>query len=500
MDIKVKNYLDQYGVTAAAQVFLAQSQRMFIGGEWVDAALGERIEVIEPTTGRLLTSIPAGTTDDVDMAVTAATDALHGEWGGFSAADREKILWRIADLVEENAQILAEIETVNAGKAIEGCLAVDVAGSVDLLRYMAGWPTKIEGATRSVSVGGDHFACTIKEPVGVVGAIVPWNWPLNMAIWKIAAPLAAGCSLVVKPAQQTSLSLLYFVELCEKAGLPKGALNVVTGSGSRIGGHLAAHPGVRKVSFTGSTPVGRTVGATAVKNLAHCTLELGGKSPMVVFEDADIDRVVAATQQSIFFNAGQVCSGGSRLYVHQSIYDDVIEAVAGRAAKMKIAPGLDPQCEVGPVINQTQFDSILEYIQIGKDEGARLVCGGEAVSGEGYFIRPTVFADCDNQMRIVQEEIFGPVLVVIPFETEEQAIHLANDNEYGLAASVFTKDISRALRLTRRLEAGTVWVNTHDVIDTNLPFGGFKNSGIGKDLGPEQLDHFLETKTVWIEL
>ncbi len=497
----VSNYLDQYNVTETARRFLSQAQRMYVDGTWVEAETGETMEVYEPSTATLLTHIPSGTVGDVDRAVAAARSAFEdGDWARMTPRDRERIMHRIANLIDDNAQTIAEIETVDNGKAIIGCLDADVGGSVETLHYMAGWPTKIEGAIRSVSTPGQHFAYTLKEPVGVVGAIVPWNWPFNMAMWKIAAPLAAGCTIVIKPAQQTSLSLLYFMELCEQAGLPKGVLNVVTGRGSSVGQHLAAHPGVAKVSFTGSTEVGRTVGKAAMEHLAHVTLELGGKSPMVVFEDADIERVVNATQASVFFNAGQVCSAGSRMYVHEAVYDDVVQAVADRAQAMKLAPGLDPKSEMGPVISQQQFESIGNYLQLGEQEGAEVVCGGHTVDGPGYFIQPTVFGRTDNSMRIVQEEIFGPVLVAQSFANEDEAVRLANDNEYGLAASVFTSDVSRAHRVVPRIQAGTVWVNTHDLIESCMPFGGYKNSGIGKDLGPEQLDHFLETKTVWIEL
>jgi phenylacetaldehyde dehydrogenase len=433
--------------------------------------------------------------------VAAARAAFaDSDWSRMTPGDRERLLHRLADLVEQNGQTVGEIETIDNGKAITGCLEADVGGSVELLHYMAGWATKIEGATRSVSTPGQHFAYTLKEPVGVVGAIVPWNWPFNMAMWKIAAPLAAGCTIVVKPAQQTSLSLLYFMHLCEQAGIPKGVLNVVTGKGSVIGQHLAGHPGVDKVSFTGSTGVGRIVGKAAMEHIAHVTLELGGKSPMVVFEDADIERVVNATQASIFFNTGQVCSAGSRMYVHRDIYEDVVQAVAERASAMKLAPGLDPETEMGPVISKEQYDSIGNYLKLGREEGAEVVCGGEVLDRPGYFIQPTVLGRTDNRMRIVQEEIFGPVLVAQAFSDEDEALRLANDNEYGLASSVFTRDISRAHRVVRRIEAGTVWVNTHDLIEGCMPFGGYKHSGIGKDLGPEQLDHFLETKAVWLEL
>ncbi len=499
MDKKVAALIDKYGVTERTLTFLRAPMRQYINGQFVVAA--ESMQVLEPSTGALLAEVPSASTEDVEAAVKAARYAFdEGEWSRWKPAQRERVLHRLADLVEENLQTLAEIESLDAGKAIEGCKAVDIAGSIDLLRYMAGWATKIDGATRPVSVEGEHFAYTLKEPVGVVAAIVPWNWPFNMAIWKLAAPLAVGCTVVLKPAQQTPLSMLFFAELCAEAGLPPGVLNIVSGRGRTIGNDLVSHPTINKVSFTGSTEVGITVGKAAIENINHLTLELGGKSPMLVFEDADIQKVVDATQQSIYFNTGQVCSGGSRLYIHRSIYDQTIAAIAERASNMVVGDTLNPETEMGPAISAGQKQTVMDYIGIGLAEGARLVCGGKDPGGEGYWLQPTLFADCDNSMRIVQEEIFGPVLVAIPFDTEEEVLALANDNIYGLAASIFTRDLSRALRLIPKIESGTVWVNTHDMIDANTPFGGVKQSGIGKDMGPEQLEYFLETKAVWIAL
>lgn len=499
MDKSVLNFIDNFGITDRAREFLGSEKGHFINGQFV--AGGDLMAVLEPCTGGLLTSVLAGTDHEVDAAVAAARAAFDGgEWSRWTPIRRERVLMRLADLVELNLQTLAEIEAIDAGKAISGCKVVDIQGSVDVLRYMAGWATKIDGATRSVSTPGQHFSYTLKEPVGVVAAIVPWNWPFNMGIWKLAAPLAAGCTVVLKPAQLTPLSMIFFAELCIEAGLPPGVLNIVTGRGSTIGDRLTHHPLVDKVSFTGSTDVGIDVGKAAMSRVNHVTLELGGKSPMIVFEDAEIERVVEATQQSIFFNTGQVCSAGSRLYVHRSIYQETVKAVADRAKSMLVGMTLDEQTEMGPAISSAHKASVLEYVKIGIEEGAHLVCGGQDPGGEGFFLQPTVFSECTNGMRIVQEEIFGPVLVIIPFDTEEEVIGMANDNIYGLAASIFTSSISRAHKLIPHIKAGTVWVNTHDVIDANTPFGGVKQSGIGKDLGPEQLQHYLETKMVWITI
>ena len=498
MDQAIKNMMDRYGVTQRTERFLVSEQRMFIDGNFVEAGGGETIDVLEPSTASHLTVVPSGTTDDIDQAVAAARVALRqGPWGKMKPAERERLLLKLADAIEDHAQTLGEIETIDNGKAIGPCIEMDVLGGAELLRYMAGFATKLDGATRQVSIPGDHFAWTYREPVGVVGAIVPWNWPFNMAMWKMAAALAVGCTMVIKPAQQTSLSMLYFAQICEEVGLPPGVINIVTGRGSTIGDYLANHAGIDKVSFTGSTPVGRNVGEAAGRALSPVTLELGGKSPMVALNDADPKAVAAATRWSVYFNAGQVCSAGSRLYAHSAVYDNVVEELAKMTSAMKIAPGLDPDCDMGPVISESAMRGILGYIDKGKAEGAELVFGGKQVDRPGYFVEPTLFAAPDNNLSIVQEEIFGPVLVVLKFDSDEEALRMANDNIYGLAGSIWTQDISRALRYSTELEAGTVWINNHDIVDSNMPCGGFKESGFGKDMGPEQLNYFTRTKAVW---
>jgi phenylacetaldehyde dehydrogenase len=500
MGPKLRNSLKKHGITQEAASFLAESPRMYVDGGFVQGESDATSVLIEPCTGDELLQVGQASLAQVDAAVASARTALEGPWGRLRPSEREALMQRLADLLERDAQILAELEALNAGKALTGCRAVDVGGSIALLRYMAGWATKIEGATRTVSAEGTHFAYTRKEAIGVVAAIVPWNWPLSMAIWKLAAPLAAGCTVVLKPSEITPVSVLYLARLCEEAGFPRGVVNVVTGPGATIGSRLCSYPGIDKVSFTGSTAVGREVGSAAIAHFAHVTLELGGKSPMLVFPDADVARVVEATQRSVFFNAGQVCSAGSRLYVHRAIHDEVVNAIAQRASQMKLGFSLDPRVEMGPVISAKQRDKIAACITQGEAEGATLVCGGKPDRSGGFFIPPTVFVGCDNSMSVVREEIFGPVLAVVPFDDADDPIALANDNDYGLGASVFTADISRALNAVPRIKAGTVWINTHDYVDCCMPFGGFKDSGIGKDLGPEQLAHYLQTKTVWIKI
>jgi len=499
MDPAIESMLRTYGVTPETDAFLRDTQRMYVDGRFVDR--DERIDVTEPATASCLTSLPSASNADVDLAVGAARKALDtGPWAAMKPAERERLLLKLAESIETHAQTLGEIETIDNGKAIGPCIEMDILGAADLLRYMAGFATKLDGATRQVSIPGEHIAWTVRQPIGVVAAIVPWNWPFNMAMWKMAAALAVGCTMVIKPAQQTSLSMLYFARLCEEAGIPEGVINIVTGRGSSIGNYLASHPGVDKVSFTGSTPVGRVVGEAAGRALSPVTLELGGKSPMVVFDDADPKAVAAATRWSVYFNAGQVCSAGSRLYAHASIYDEVVRELEAMTSAMKIAPGLDPACDMGPVISESALASIVGYIDKGKAEGAELIYGGNTPDSPGYFVEPTLFAAHRNDLAIVQEEIFGPVLTIVKFDSDDEAIRLANDNIYGLAASIWTRDISRALRYSAQVDAGTVWINNHDIVDSNMPCGGFKQSGFGKDMGPEQLQYFTRTKAVWITL
>jgi phenylacetaldehyde dehydrogenase len=488
-------------VSEATSTFLAAPKKMLIGANWVDAADGARLEVRNPATGEVFTHVPAGAAADVDRAVRAARSAFEApEWSEMLPARRERLLLRLADLVETHAQQLAEIEALDNGKLVMLARHVDMAMAVDFLRYMAGWATKIEGSTHDVSVPfipqAKFFAYTRKEPVGVVGAIIPWNFPLLMAAWKIGPALAAGCTVVLKPAEETPLSALRLGELILEAGIPAGVVNIVTGLGPTAGAALAAHPGVNKIAFTGSTEVGKHVQRAAIDNMTRVSLELGGKSPVIVLDDADPAQAAAGAAQAIFFNQGQVCTAGSRLYVQKKLFDRVVNDLANIAGKMKLGAGLDPASELGPLVSEQQMQRVCGYIKSGVEQGATVVTGGGRAGDKGYFVKPTVLVGARQDTRVVQEEIFGPVVVALPYDDIDEVVRLANDTMYGLGASIWSNDLSRVHRLIPRIKAGTVWVNCHSMLDASLPFGGFKQSGIGREMGRAALDLFTETKTV----
>ncbi|BAL25323.1 aldehyde dehydrogenase family protein [Azoarcus sp. KH32C] len=485
--------------------FLERQQRMLIGGEWVDAASGETLPVIDPACGEKFTEVPAGGTADIDRAVAAARRAFEsGDWAKMRPVDRERLLLKFADLVEANAQELAEIESLDNGKPVTMARHVDVALVIDFLRYMAGWATKIEGSTMDVSVpiirDREFFGFTRREPVGVVGAIIPWNFPLLMAAWKVAPALATGCTMVLKPAEETPLSALRFAELALEAGYPAGVLNVVTGLGHTAGAALASHKGIEKVAFTGSTEIGKLVGKAALDNMTRVSLELGGKSPVIVLDDADVSQAAAGAAQAIFFNQGQVCTAGSRLFVHKSRFEQVVEGLAGIASSMKIGAGIDPTTQIGPLVSATQQKRVLGYIESGFAEGARAATGGAAGEGAGYFVKPTVLVDTTDDMKVVREEIFGPVVVAMPYDDLDEVARRANDTPYGLAASIWSNDLARVHRLIPKIQAGTVWVNCHNILDNAMPFGGFKQSGIGREMGRAVLDLYTESKSVIMAL
>ena len=476
--------------------FLQHTQHLLIGGKRVPAASGRSFETLDPATEQVITRVAEADAADVDAAVRSARAALDGPWGRMRAADRGQALLRWAELIRRDADALVELESLDSGKPVSAIRRQDLPAVLDTLAYYAGWADKINGQV--VPARPDALTYTVREPVGVVGAIVPWNFPLMIGMWKIAPALACGCTVVLKPAELTPLTALRLGELALEAGLPPGVLNVVPGFGKTAGAALVDHPEVDKVTFTGSPGVGRQILQGAAGNLKRVTLELGGKSANIIFPDADLDAATRAAASAIFFNAGQVCSAGSRILAHESIYDRVVERVATRAALVRLGDPRDAATSMGPVISAGQMKRVLDYIEIGRQEGAQIVTGGVRRGRTGFFVEPTVLTDVDHAMRISQEEIFGPVAAVIRFKDEEEAIRLANGTRYGLAAGVWTADITRGHRFVRRLKAGTVWVNTFGPTDIRLPWGGARDSGFGREHGESAIENFTEPKAVWI--
>jgi aldehyde dehydrogenase (NAD+) len=475
--------------------------RLLIGGEWAGGS--KKFETINPATGEVLTEVVEASRDDVDRAVQAARRAFEdrgGVWRKMSASERGRLIWRLADLVEKNIDELAELETLDNGKPIFESRQVDMLMVVDVLRYYAGLATKIHGET--VNTFETAFTYTLREPVGVVGLIIPWNFPLLLASWKLGPALACGCTVVLKPAEQTPLTTLRLGELAIEAGVPAGVLNIVTG-GPETGKAIVAHPGIDKIAFTGSTAVGKEIMRGAADTLKRVTLELGGKSPNIVFADSEIDNAVKGAINGIFYGKGEVCNAGSRLFVESKVHDELLDKLAARAKKMQPADPLDPKTRLGAIVSQEQMQTVLGYIEAGKKEGAKLIAGGNRVSvdgGKGFFLEPTIFGAVNNDMKIAQEEIFGPVLSVLTFDDVDQVVELANRNPYGLAAAVWTRDVKKAHSVSRRLKAGTVWINTYGLMDAALPFGGYKSSGFGRELGMHAIEHYTELKTVWLNI
>lgn len=485
--------------------FITKPRKLLIGGKWVEAQTGSTFPTFDPATGEILASLAEGTKVDVDLAVQAARSAFeHGPWRKMTPSDRGKLIWKLADLIEKHLEEFAQLESLDNGKPLTVAKVADVPLAVDLFRYMAGWATKIEGNTIPISVpyapGTQYLAYTHREPVGVVGQIIPWNFPLLMAAWKLGPALAVGCTIVLKPAEQTPLSAIRLGELICEAGFPDGVVNVVTGYGETAGAALAAHPDVDKVAFTGSTEVGRLIVNAASGNLKKVSLELGGKSPSLVLNDADLGAGIPGVASAIFFNHGQCCCAGSRLYVEKNIFDQVVDGVADEAQKIKVGPGMDSSTQMGPLVSEEQHQRVLGYLQSGLSEGAEAITGGNRIGEKGYFVEPTVLVNTHSNMKVIQEEIFGPVVCAEPFSDLDEVIQKANHSIFGLAAAIWTKDLGKAHRIAAELRSGTVWINCHNIFDAALPFGGYKQSGWGREMGHEVLELYTESKAVCVKL
>ena len=494
----LKNDLDKLG--PAARNFLSKPRKMLLGGEWHLSSTGEEAVVSDPSSGLPIAQVQQASLRDVDAAVDCAKKALLGPWARTPPAERERLIWRLAGLIEENAQELAELESLDNGKAVSAALGLDIPLAVQLLRYMAGFATKIEGRTFGTSVpympDSRFFAYTQREPVGVVGVIIPWNMPLLFVAWKLGPALASGCTIVLKPASETPLTALRIGELVTEAGFPAGVVNVITGRGSVVGEALATHADVDKIAFTGSTEVGMHLAQICGRAIKPISLELGGKSPVIVLKDADFNVAIPGVIQGIFANSGQVCAAGSRLYVDRSIYEPFLAALSAATENLMVGPGLDPATFMGPLVSKGQKATVCSYIASGIEAGAELLTGGAIEGAEGHYVRPTILANARQDMAVVAEEVFGPVLTASAFDSVDEAVTLANDSIFGLASSVYSQDISLVHRIVPQIQAGTVWVNCHNVFDAALPFGGYKKSGLGREMGEEAIGLYTQVKAV----
>ncbi|MGN7195430.1 aldehyde dehydrogenase DhaS [Bacillus mycoides] len=479
--------------------FLQGTKKLYVNGAFIESASGKTFKTPNPATGETLAIVAEAGREDIHKAVVAARMAFdEGPWSRMSTAERSRLMYKLADLMEEHKEELAQLETLDNGKPIRETMAADIPLAIEHMRYYAGWATKIVGQT--IPVSGDYFNYTRHEAVGVVGQIIPWNFPLLMAMWKMGAALATGCTIVLKPAEQTPLSALYLAELIEEAGFPKGVINIVPGFGESAGQALVNHPLVDKIAFTGSTPVGKQIMRQASKSLKRVTLELGGKSPNIILPDADLSRAIPGALSGVMFNQGQVCSAGSRLFIPKKMYDNVMADLVLYSKKLNQGVGLNPETTIGPLVSEEQQKRVMSYIEKGIEEGAEVLCGGSNPFDQGYFVSPTVFADVNDEMTIAKEEIFGPVISAIPFNDIDEVIERANKSQFGLAAGVWTENVKTAHYVASKVRAGTVWVNCYNVFDAASPFGGFKQSGLGREMGSYALNNYTEVKSVWINL
>jgi aldehyde dehydrogenase (NAD+) len=492
---------DNYEVLTAMSTATVDQKKLLINNEWRPSSSGKTMDVVNPATEEIIASVAAADTADVDAAVAAARAALDGPWGTMSARERGQLVSRIAARLMEKADEVARLETLHNGKPISESRNIEIPAAAECFEYFAGWADKVMGET--IPVKGNYLTYTLREPVGVVAAIVPWNFPLLLAAWKVAPALACGNTVILKPASQTPLTALALGEIATEVGLPPGVLNVITGAGSTVGQALVEHPAIDKIAFTGDTSTGKAIMRSASDTLKKITLELGGKSPNIVLADADLDAALRGATVGIFYGKGEVCAAGSRLLVDRRIKNEFIDKLAARTKKMVAGDPLDPKTRFGAVASKKQLETVLRYIEAGKKEGATLVAGGERTdigTGKGYFVQPTVFADVKSDMTIAREEIFGPVLSAIEFADLDEAIATANDSQYGLAAGVWTRDIKKAHYVARKLQAGTVWINTYNIYDTAAPFGGYKHSGFGREMSAHALEHYTQVKSVWVDL
>lgn len=478
--------------------FIENDIKLFINNEYIESKKNNKFDVYNPANDTVIVQVAEAETEDVDYAVKCAEKAFKGEWSKLIAQERSDLIMKFADLLEQHKEELAYLEALDNGKSYEIALEEDIPSAINQFKYYAGWATKVLGQTTPISP--DYFNYSVHEPVGVVGQIIPWNFPLNMASWKMGAALATGCTIVIKPAEQTPLSLLYAGQLIKEAGIPKGVVNIVSGRGFVTGEAISTHPKIRKIAFTGSTETGKGIMKKAADNVKNITLELGGKSANIIFDDADLSEAVKTSVDGVMFNHGQNCSAGTRIYVQSSIYEEFVGKFIEQTKKIKMGAGTEKGIEMGPLISRKQQQRVENYIKIGVEEGGKIAYQQQLEKSDGYFVPPTVFTDLTDDMRIVQEEIFGPVACILPFETEDEVVERANDSEYGLAAAVWTKDIQKAMNVTNQLEAGTVWINDYNLEDPAAAFGGYKQSGIGREMGTYALDNYTEVKFVWMKL